>query len=224
MKMKRALWLLLAVAACGPCDPVFADDAVPGEPNWSIVRFPAGPAAVTVDILELGGAQVADDVAATLQQLDAADSDAWAIDLSQVPGYPVNCEPNTYMVRWTPDAADCSAAGDPSDCILTDYKVGGAACRADPSMQVSYEYAYGVFAEQGITETVRKFYARKGVNPIRWRRMDVAVDGDFTSPSHTKWEVYFYGENGGLAQLTCTVVTETDPASTLPSSANCAGN
>ena len=219
--MKNLLVVLLLVLAS--CQPAYAGaPAVPGEPNYRTARFPSGATAVTVDILEIGGAQLADNVAATRAQLDAANTDVWYLDISQVSGYPVNCEPKTFLLRWNPDASDCSAS--PALCVEETAQVGGYLCEANPKVQVSYVHASTVQSAQGINQSVMDYFNRRGQLPIRWREIRHATDLDFSSPDHTSWEVYFYLSTGDFPHLTCTVLTESDPSVSLPSSANCSGN
>lgn len=225
--MKRGLLYLIALLflVCLAASYSRAQISLPGEPNWVAARFPANPTAVTVDVLEIGGAQLADNIAATQQQLDALDTDVWAINLAALAGYPLDCEPRTYVVRFNPDAADCTDVGDPLACVEDLVRVGGATCEGDPGLQVSYTYANTSVALQGITQAVIDHFNLRGGRPVRWRRIDQAADRDFTTPDFTKWEVYFYQATAvPFPRLTCTVETETDPSVTLPSSTDCAGN
>lgn len=214
--MRRAALLAIAI---GLTLPAHAGEfpSLPGEPSWQVVRFPAGASSVAVDVVEItsgGGTQIGSDRVATRITIDGAPSDAWTLNLATVPGYPVNCEPRTYVLRWAPDAVSCSSS--PSSCIETEAAVGGALCKADPRVKAVYTYAAGVVSGQGLTQAVLTYYARRGERPIRWREIRHASDGDFDNPESTEWEVYFYRAGPTWPELACTVRTTTNPAVTLP--------
>jgi hypothetical protein len=217
----RALWwavLLLALPAAAEVP------GVPGQANIRVARFPNGATTVVADVLEIGGVQIGNNVATTRAQLDSADTDAFFFNLAGVAGYPVNCEPKTYLVRFVPDGADCSTGGTPSSCVEEVVDVGGYLCKANPKLNVSYVYTSATVAGQGISQAVMDYFGRHGQLPIRWRILKTAEDLNFTSPDHVAYEVYFYSTVGAYPHLTCTVLTTTDPNTALPSSAACAGN
>lgn len=205
-----ALTLPIAVFAQGPL--IF-----PNEEHWVFARFTSNPTAVTVDVLEMGGALVADDVAAAQQTMDAEETDIWALDLAALPGWPVNCESKTYLVQFNPDATDCTDDGDPGSCSEQQVKIGGPRCKFNPSLQVAYAYSTVAVAAQGISTSVTKYHERRGTEAVKWRKVIVANDGDFTTPDHTYWDVYFWGVSG-IFPTFCTVYTESDPAVSLPTS------
>lgn len=207
----RLLAILLAVALEAGAG-VFP--SLPGEPNWQVVRFPSGASTVVVDVVELGGAQIGSDRPAAQVSVDSVASDAWAFNLATTPGYPVNCEPRRYLLRWQPDAVSCTTS--PLLCIETEAAVGGALCKADPRVKATYTYANAVAAGQGITQAVIAYYAKRGERAVRWREIRHASDGDFATPESTEWEVYFYRAGPTWPELACTVRTTTDPSVTLP--------
>jgi hypothetical protein len=221
--MRRALVSLVALAfACGLQPALAQAPSIPGEPNWRLTEFPLGATTVTVDVVDMGsGVQVANDQATTQVQLDSTNIRTWKINLAALPGYPVNCEPATWLVRFRPDAADCVVS--PSLCAADIVDLGGYLCKANSSVQVSYVYANGVASGQGITQPVMDFFNRRAQLPIKWREVRVAANEDFTTPDYTWWEVYFYGTDEGLPKLLCTVKTSTNPQSALPSSGACTG-
>lgn len=212
--MRRALLSALVLLFGGCLEPALAQP-MPGEPNWQVARFPSGATTVVVDVVDLGGSQIGSDRPATRVTIDAANSDAWAINLATVPGYPVNCEPHTYLLRWAPDAANCTAS--PATCFESTAQVGGAACKADPRVKATYTYATAVVSAQGISQSLLDWHAKRGQQPTRWREIRHASDGDFASPESTEWEVFFYRAGPTWPELACTVRTATDPSSSLPS-------
>ena len=210
------LLLLAAIAQAGDYP------SLPSEPNWQTVRFPSGPNAVTVDVVEVGasgGTQLGNDRAASRLNVDGTPSDAWTLNLSAVPGYPVNCEPRTYLLRWNPDASDCAL--NPSLCVEVTTSVGGAVCKQDPRVQAIYTYTSTVVSAQGITTEVLLYYARRGERAIKWREIRHASDGDFATAESTEWDVYFYRRGPTWPELACTVRTSTNPATSLPSATAC---
>jgi hypothetical protein len=221
--MRRALVSILALAfACG-LEPALAQaPSIPGEPNWRVAVFPDGATTVTADIVDLGtGVQVADDVATTQIQVDATNVEAWKVNIAALPGYPVNCEPTTWLVRFRPDAADCVVS--PALCAEDIVDLGGYLCKANSSVAVSYVYANAIATGQGISQTVMDYFNRQARLPIKWREVRVSADEDFATPDYVWWEVYFYGAGEGVPKLLCTVKTSTNPQSALPSSTACTG-
>jgi hypothetical protein len=216
---------LLALLAFGCCQPAYAEAPhVPGEPNWRVGVFATATTSVVVDVVDAAtGVQVANNVATTRLQVDSTDASVWTLNLAAVPGYPVACERKTWLVRFVPDSANCSNAATPGLCADEIVHLGGYLCESNPSVQVSYVHASSVQAGQGITQGVMDYFGKRAQLPVRWREIRVAADKDFTSPDHTVWEVYFYGEGGNAPHLACTVTTETNPTSSLPSSASCSG-
>lgn len=221
--MRRWLPLALLIVAL----PSRADvPALPDESYVVAARFTTNPTAVVVDVLDVTGAtQIADNVAATQQDIDSVDSDVWTFDLNGVSGFADTCDQKTYVVRFVPDAANCQDDQQPDQCVDLIVNSGGAICKSNPRVQISYVVATQLYPAQGITQTVRDYYNRRlGQEPIRWREIRVANDLDFASPDFTKWEVYFYSSTPGAIPLRCTLDTETDPSVLLPSASNCLGS
>ena len=217
----RRLLLALVLVFGGPCglSPAFAqDNSVPGEANWQVARFPDGAATVIVDVFELGGSQLANDQSAA----NTSNTDVWSLNVAAVVGYPTTCALKTYMLRWQPDAVNCST--NPAECVESTFRTGGVACRLDPHRQMTNTWARTPVSAQGISFGVIKSYARVGEEPIRWQRFDIAADADYTGPSASIWHVFFYSQEGPFPHIECVVPTASDPAVSLPSSASCAGN
>lgn len=217
----RLARLLVALAILGAPLASRAGDAVlPSDPNILVARFPGGATAVTVDVVQIGGSQLANDVAATRLQLDSANTDAWYLNLQAVSGYPVDCVSRTFLARFNPDASDCAAS--PSLCVEVSTTVGGTgACLADDRRQTSTVRTSTVVSAQGITSEVLRYSQRLGENPIKWIEIDVASDETYSAPEKTYWVVYQYAVLSGIPYVSCTVVTTTNPATTLPSFASC---
>lgn len=215
--MNRLRWCALAllgfVAWCAP-DPVFAQDYVPGLANRRVARFPAGATAVVVDVYNVDTAtQVGNNVATTRIQLDSANTDAFTFDLSAVSGYPTDCTPTTFFLRWIPDSADCAATGTPGTCVEETVYVGGVGCRDQGMRQVSVTKTSVVKEAQGVTQAIIDYYARRGETVQLWRTIKVAYDGNFASPDYTVYEVFFYTASGTAATpFSCGVMTSTDPS------------
>lgn len=192
------------------------DNSSPGEKNFQCARFPAGATAVTVDVLDLTNAtQIGNNVATTRQQLDSVNSDHFCFRLDQVAGYPATCEVTDLIMVFSPDGANCNST--PASCASSTSRVGGSQCRMDPNRRVTTVYADALVAGLGISQAVRDFYNRRGTEPVKWRKIETAEDQDFSSPSHTVWEVFFYEGVGAFPRLKCTVATESDPNVSLPS-------
>lgn len=222
-------FLTVAVALLFCCvDPVFAEsNALPGQPNIVFARFPfSGVSSVTVDVAEIGGAQIANNVSATRQSIDGVGSDVFYLDISLLAGYPASCgDVQTFTVRFEPAGASCAAS--PSSCVDTFSKFGGAEC---PSLagggggggngfvqvQIDPTFAAETVSAQGITRRVLDHYLRYGQLPTRWRRFDYSALETFGSADRTVWEVYFYDVESGTPHVSCTVETESDPAVALP--------
>lgn len=222
--MKAPLLSILALLASLLPGAARAGDYFPGEALRVQAAFPSGASAVTVDVHELGGALLADDAVATQETIDGAASAVWTIDLSALAGFPLTCAKKTYVVVFSPDAANCAAAGTPESCVHHEIQIGGSECETNPQVQVSEVFATAPISAQGITQTVRNHWNRRGQEVLRWREFKVAADRDFTTPDHTYWEVYFYSATGAFPHLQCVVETETDPAVTTPSKASCSGS
>jgi len=183
-----------------------AETFVTGEPNHISARFTSNPASVTVDVQEIGGTQIGNNLAATHQQIDAVNSDVWTIDLAAVAGYPTDCTQKSYIVRFQPNTtADCSAAGSPSGCSEQIIDVGGSRCR-DPNLDVSYYRTNAPVAAQGISAAVVAYEERRGRAPIRWTKTA------YTDRGGVKYEVFFYTVSLGFPHLKCTVNTTSDPS------------
>lgn len=225
--MRFIRWLIVLAAILMLSLPSLAETLrFPGEPNTRIALFPSQPSAVTVDVLDVGGLQIGNNLPTTQLQIDATNSSVWTFDLASVAGYPLDCTTKTYLVRWLPDAVNCATS--PALCVFERVDVGGAFCKSDPSLQVSYVHAQAVVAAQGITQPVLDFFNRTGRLPILWREIRHAADRDFVNPDSVEWEVYFYSsatsaDGVTTATLKCTVSTTTDPNTTLPSSGSCTG-
>jgi len=179
--------LALAFAAwlgmCGAL-PALAENALPAKAHEVCARFPASaPSAVTVDVLEVGGSQIGNDVSATKQTLDAADSDIWCLDLDTVSGFAATCDLTTYAVRFVPDAADCSTGGSPSLCVEHTIMSGGAECWGFDSEQ-TVVYPTAAIPSRGITQTV----INRG-NPS-YIKHDVKIDE--ASIVFTWYQVFYY--------------------------------
>jgi hypothetical protein len=111
-----------AAGAAGP-PPVATACASPSIPNWQVARFPSATS-VTVDVYQIDSStQVADDAATTRVQLDSANSDLFLFDLATVTGYPNDCSRKTYLLRYAPDAADCT--NNPGTCAVDAVVVNG---------------------------------------------------------------------------------------------------
>jgi hypothetical protein len=213
---------LLVAFACG-LRPAYAGPPLNSQPNLRLAEFLAEPAAVAVDVVDLSsGTQVANNVAATQVQRDAADTIAWKYDLATVSGYPTGCAPKTYLVTFVPDAAECSEAGTPELCASEIVQVGGSACLAESSpVSIDPEYATSAIPGQGISQKVVDFHARRGLLTEKWRKILVAADLDFATPDATLWEVLFWTDGNEAPRIKCRVVTTSDPAVSLPSSSHC---
>jgi len=222
--MRRVFALLCFVAFSCTLDPAWAGDPLNSQPNIRLAEFLAAPAAVTVDVVDLStGSQVADDVAATQVQRDLSDTIAWKYDLATVTGYPSGCEAKTYLVTFTPDAADCSEGATPELCASEIVHVGGAACLAsEDRISADPEFASTVISAQGITQSVLDFFERRGELVPKWRKLTIAADEDYATPETTLWEVYFWTDTNASPRIKCSVTTSSDPAVSLPSSSHCA--
>jgi len=210
MRLPRWLHWLIYVAfwfGFGLVMSARAETVVTGEPNIVTARFITNPASVTVDVKDVGaGTQLANDVPATHETIDGVLSDVWSIDLATLPGYPTDCSQRTYIVRFQPLGADCSAPGSPGLCATHVVDVGGARCRMDPIKDIAYVRTTTAVSAQGISKAVIDYEARRGRAPIRWRRIH------FTDRGHVKYEVFYYKDTLGYPHLPCTAETTTNPA------------
>lgn len=228
MNRLLALLALLALAA-----PAWGQTYAPGIENHRVARFPSGASAVTVDVYEVNSAtQVGDDIAATVIEIDEEDSDAWTFDLAAVAGYPVDCTPTDYVLRWNPDASNCSAEdGTPALCFLETVHVGGPECETQGKVQVEVTKTTVPNDAQGITQGVIDYYARRGERVQRWRKISTSYDGDFSSPVAVKWEVFFYRSSAEsvATPFSCGKETTSNPANLSDEDltalgASCSGN
>jgi len=224
--MIRRFWLaaLLLVGLCSPI-PVLAGPPLPGQSNWITAELPGAPAAVVVDVVDIAtGTQVGNNLATVQVQRDAADSIAFKFDLSTVTGYPTSCAPKSYYVTFIPDAANCSEAGTPELCATTIVDVGGSACLGAADWEsISVVHSKVVVSAQGITQNVLDYYNRRGILPVKWRKLARAADLNFAASDYTLWEVYFYTSTNNAPRIKCTVPTLSDPAVSLPSASHCEG-
>jgi hypothetical protein len=132
-------------------------------------------------------------------------------------GHPYNgCQADTFLVVFEPLGQTCTIVS--SGCRYQIVKRGGE-CPTPKSG--GYTYATAVAAGQGITQAVLDHYAADGELPIKWIQLDRSESMDFSVPDSTTWSVYFYAETAGVPGVRCTVDTNSDPASALPSSSHC---
>ncbi len=221
MKIRHLLactaWLL---AYC--VTPAFAGAPLNDQPNWIIALFDgADPVGVTVDVVEVGsGTTVGDDLAAIELDSDSTTSIYWRFDLTQVNDYPTGCELKTYAMAFQPTTGDCSRFGTPANCRYAVVEVGGASCFAD-AISTHYVHTSTVVSGQGIDQAVLDFYNARSVLPLLWVEIDRSDDYDYTAPDSTYYEVYFYTSSASAPRVLCTVKTNVDPASALPSYTHC---
>lgn len=209
MRMLKSL--VLALLAIWLARPALAETVITGEPNIIVARFTTNPSSVAVDVKEVGGLQIANDLNATHETLDAALSDVWFIDLSLVVGYPTDCTQKTYVVRFQPNGiADCSATGTPGSCSEQVVDVGGGRCKVDPEKDIGYVRTTTPVSAQGISQSGIEYEGRRGRAPIRWRRIH------FKDRGFTRYEVFFYKDTLGYPHLLCTAETTTSPATMTP--------
>lgn len=224
MKTFRTALLAAAALAFACLQPAFAEP-LPSDNHWRIALFSASPfpAAVTVDVVDLSdGTQVATDAAATQVQANSVDMAIWKFDLSTVTGYPTDGSFKSYLIIWQQDSDDCQESGTPTECAYESATVGGdAQLDAATGVSTSVVYTTSVTSAQGITSSVIDFYARRGQQVPKWRKIDIAADKDYSTPDSTVYEVFFYTDAQSSPRPLCTVVTATNPASSLPSSTHC---
>jgi hypothetical protein len=224
MVRRLALFLFagLVLGSCG-LHPAFAGPPLNSQSNWRSAAFQSAPTTVTVDVVDLAtGTQVGNNLATSQVQADSADTVIHKFDLSTVTGYPVGCEPKTYLVIFNPDSTNCSEGGSPGLCAYDHVHVGGSACLASTQpVSESYAYTSSVVSGQGITQAVIDYYNRRGMHVPRWQKFEVAGDLDFSSIEETVWVVFFYQDDGDAPRIRCTVPTTTDPAGSLPSATHC---
>jgi len=217
-------WAIIAALVLLFCSvaTVRAADPLNDQPNWVVGQFPSGtPATVTVDVVQIEtGTTVADDAAATQLQIDSADSIYWRYDLSTVSGYPTGCEVATYAVAFEPAGGDCSEGGTPANCFFVMRQVGGSECFAT-AISTYYVHTSTIVSGQGIDQAVLDFYAARSVLPLLWVETSRSESEDYTAPDSNYWEVYFYTSSASAPRILCTVITTTNPSSSLPSYTHC---
>lgn len=189
------------------------------DENWITAGFASLPAAVTVDVVDLGlGTTVGDDLATAQITIDGATSIYHQFDLATVTGYPTDCAQKTYLIEFIPDAADCSTAGTPALCATSVVRAGGGCPTPNSGF---YVHTATVITAQGITQDVLDWYAARGMLTLKWVKARRSNGSDFSSPDATMWQVYFYQDGGAAPRIKCVVETGSDPSVSLPSSSHC---
>jgi len=175
----------LMVGACS----VRADDALPGKPYRVCADFPsANPSAVVVDIQTVGGAQLANNVAATRGTLDSANASYWCLDLDTVTGFAASCDLVSYAVRFVPDAADCAAGSSPHLCATAIVTSGGPACWGFGT-EPTVVYTATPIPSRGITQSV----INRG-NPS-YLKHEIKLDSGGAAV-FTFYQVFYYDASG----------------------------
>lgn len=187
--MTRALWcslvlpLLLFAGAARAQDP-----ALPGKPYVVCARFPTtAPAAVVVDVQEVGGSQIGNNVAAARGTLDSANADYWCVDLDTVSGFAPSCDLKTYAVRFVPDAAACAAGSSPFLCAEQTVQSGGPACWGFGS-EPTVVFTATPIPARGITQAV----INRG-NPS-YLKHEIKLDSG--TAVFTYYQVFYYDTSG----------------------------
>lgn len=176
--------LLLAVS----CPVRAAENALPGKPYSVCADFPnAAPSAVVVDIQTVGGAQLANNIAATRGSLDSANASYWCLDLDTVSGFAASCDLTAYAVRFVPDAANCAAGSSPHLCATAIVYSGGPMCWGGGAEQ-TVVYTATPIPSRGITSAV----INRG-NPSYVKH---EVKLDFGSVAYTWYQVFYYDTSG----------------------------
>lgn len=184
------LYALAALAALLGC-PLHAgaqDAALPAKPYSVCARFPTTtPAAVVVDVQEVGGSQIGNNVAATRGSLDSANADYWCLDLDTVSGFAPSCDPKTYAVRFVPDAVNCAAGSSPQLCAEATVYSGGPTCWGAGTDQTVL-YTATPIPSRGLTQAV----INRG-NPS-YIKHEVKLDG--VAAVFTFYQVFYYDVAG----------------------------
>jgi hypothetical protein len=188
----RAIFAALLCAAVSIV--AFArEPAMPGAPDSVSARFPyQSPAAVVVDVFEVGGMQIGTDVSASQVSLDGSPSDVWQLDLSAVTDFAPDCDERAYVVRFVPDSADCTPTGQPEDCAEDLVQSGGWLCRQEDQHDEVVVYPTLPIPARGITSAV----ISRG-NPS-YIRHDVRQDGGEVVFSY--YTVFHYDSSGRVSQ------------------------
>jgi hypothetical protein len=191
MRLRAKLVAVLFVALA-----LTAHAREPAMPEASYIvsaRFPlTAPSAVVVDVFEVGGTQIGSDVSAAQVQLDAADSDVWQLDLASVSGFAPDCDPRSYVVRFVPDAADCSESGTPDQCAEQLVHSGGWLCKVNSDQDQVVTYPTLPIPARGITSAV---ISRGNPSYITHN-----VKIDTASVVFTYYTIFYYDSSGRVAQ------------------------
>lgn len=190
MRWLSRLVCLASLLALSGAVPLRAEEpAFPEKPFYVCARFATtNPSAVTADVKVLGGAQIASDNATTRQTLDAVNSDFWCLDLNSVSNFASDCAFTSYIVRFSPDAANCAVSGGtPSLCVDQLVTSGGLQCMGIGNEE-TVVYPLVAVPSRGITATV---IARGNPSYIKHE-----VKLDNVTVAFTWYDVFYYTATG----------------------------